>query len=154
MDQERLLALLESFIRINNKYNIVDKKPLDYGTGDLIYPSEIHLLNAADKKHGENITELGNSLGISKSAASQTVSKLVRKGFCRKVKLENQKNIYLELTRKGENAVKGFKEYKSALFADMVKAFEDSSDRNVKLIEELFRQIEALMDALMLKADD
>ena len=149
IDQERLLALIEAFTRINNKYNIVDKQPLDYGTGELIHPSEIHLLNAAEKRPDENITEIGNYLGITKSAASQTIGKLAKRGFCRKVKYENRKNIYLELTPKGVEAVQGFRKYKNTIFADLVKVFEDSDDMKVTIIEELFSHIENHMDLMI-----
>ena len=151
IDQERLLALIETFIRINNKYNVVDKQPLDYGTGELIYPSEIHLLNAAEKRPDENITEIGNYLGITKSAASQTAGKLVRRGLCRKIKYENRKNIYLELTPRGIEAIQGFRKYKNTIFADLVKAFEDSDDRKVTVVEELFSYLEKHMDLMINK---
>ena len=148
VDQDRLLNLIEIFVRMANKYNMINAQPLDYGTGDLIHPSEIHLLNAAEKKQDENITELSSYLGITKSAASQTVMKLEKKGYCRKVKLENRKNIYLEITPKGKNAVKCFREYKSRLFADLIKVFESSGDNKIKVLEEAFIHLDEHMDLL------
>ncbi len=151
IDHERLLALIESFTRINNKYNAVDSQPMDCGTDGVIYSSEIHLLNTAEKHRGENITELGNYLGITKSAASQTVSKLVNKGLCRKIKPDNEKNVSLELTSKGESAVRAFREYKQTVFADLIHTYESSSDEKLKIIEELFLNIEELMDRMLEK---
>lgn len=145
----RLTKLIEAFVRISNKFNMINNKTLDYGSGDLLFPSEIHFLISIQKQKGKNITELGEYLGITKSAASQTAIKLEKKGFCQKTKKENKKNIYLELTQKGLSAIENFNEYRNQIFSDLIDVVEKSASEKLHVVEELFVHLENHMNSML-----
>jgi len=148
MDKDKLFReFLESFNRIINKYNTINKIVFDYGSGDLLYPAEIHTLNAIDKYKDENITELGRRLGISKSAVSQVVNKLYKKKLINKYKeRDNEKNILLKITDKGESALKGFNEFKSDIFHDLILELERLNTDQIDFLKYIFNKIEENLD--------
>ena len=56
----------EAFIRIVAKYRILEKKPQDYGIGEVLHPSEIHAIEMIGKNPGINVTGLAVRLGLPK----------------------------------------------------------------------------------------
>jgi DNA-binding MarR family transcriptional regulator len=79
-------------------------QPRQYGTARRIYPSEIYALDRIPPA-GMNISALALALAVTKSAASQIVDKLVRKGLARKVGGQNAREVCVELTAAGRTAV-------------------------------------------------
>lgn len=146
--RQKLTEMIETFVRICNKYTAVSSRPLDYGSGDLLFPSEIHMLNHISIKREQSISEIGRYFGISRSAASQTVMKLEKKGFCTKSKKINQRNIYIELTDKGKRALNVFLNYKNNIFNDLIEVFESTSKADIKVIDRVFFSLEKHMDKM------
>lgn len=89
--------------RLLNKYNQVSQKPKQYGTEDVLYPAEVHMI-AAIGSHGEiTTTALSQFLGITKGAVSQTTNKLQKKQLIEKqVSSEKKTEIRIQLTEKGK----------------------------------------------------
>lgn len=145
--QQSFKELLELFNRIVNKYNTLNKQPLDYGTGELLHPSEIHTLVAVGKYANSNITELGIKLGITKSAASQIILKLTKKGLLRRYKaIDNSKNILIALTDRGEAAVRGFQDFRAGMFNELVEQLGDMEENQVEFIHTVFTMIDGHLD--------
>jgi len=71
-----IIKLSTQWDRIQNKIAAIEKSPRDFGSGDLLYRSEIHTLMAIGENPGANVTDLASHSGISKSAVSQMVNKL------------------------------------------------------------------------------
>ena len=87
MNEERShTSIIEKFGRIINKFNYIEKIPRDFGTGKLLYPSEIHLIETIGKTPGINVTELAKRHGISKAAISQKLKKLEKKDLVERYK--------------------------------------------------------------------
>jgi DNA-binding MarR family transcriptional regulator len=96
---------------IEKFFNVMDrmkKKPRDYGCGELLYPSEIHLIDMIAKNPDSNITELADRHGVTKGLISQMTSKLEKKRFIKKFQyVDNKKEVYYNLTEKGRIAYEG-----------------------------------------------
>lgn len=91
-------------------YLILDKqrKPKDYGTGQMLYHSEVKLLDAVYSNTGVNSSELAEYLGITKGAVTQATGKLVDKGLIEFYLLcGNKKEKHFRLTELGEAARQG-----------------------------------------------
>ncbi|MGD0855389.1 MAG: helix-turn-helix domain-containing protein, partial [Dehalococcoidia bacterium] len=73
-DELKYKEVIDKFVRMMSKYGEMERKPRDYGTGDLLFPSEIHTMDVIGDNPGINITELSEKLGVSKSASSQIVN--------------------------------------------------------------------------------
>jgi DNA-binding MarR family transcriptional regulator len=95
------------FIRISKKFQELEKMSIDIGSGEKLYPSELHVIDAIGNEYGNNVTELSKKFGITKGAVSQVVNKLYDKDFL----IKERKSIYgkevvLSLSEKGLKAFK------------------------------------------------
>lgn len=66
------------------KYSRICRIPLDIGTGEKLYPQEVHVISAVVVSGHASVSELSARFGATKGAASQMVGKLVKKGFLTK----------------------------------------------------------------------
>ena len=145
---EKILAeIMEQFVRIVNKFNRFEKVPMDFGVEEILYPSEIHTIEAIGNNANINVTQLAELLGITKGAVSQMVNKLVRKQFVEKIKLPpGGKEIFLELTPKGKKAFKGHEKFHKDMVLDFLKYTENISHRDFKKFRDIFTKIEHHID--------
>ena len=129
----RTNRILESLFVIHSKLNEIAATPRDFGTGDLLYSTEIHTIVTIAKKPGINLTQLSKSLGVSKSAASKFVNKLLHKEYLIKSKaVDNQREVLFNLTPKGRCAYRGHELFSEKKFAEVYKLIKKySSDSEV-----------------------
>ena len=93
---EEILEKLEKIIMLTESMHT---PPLSFGTGNLMHTKEIHTIQAIGRYPGINVTKLAEQMGVTKGAASQTISKLVKKGLVRKRQVfGNKREVVLELT--------------------------------------------------------
>jgi DNA-binding MarR family transcriptional regulator len=137
----------EQFERIVNKYNSLQESPLDYGCGEDLYPSEIHVIETIGKHPEVHMAELARILGVTRGAIQQTVGRLVKKGLVEKFMEEgDRKKVYLELTEKGNTAFDGHEEYHAALSSSLRKCFERLRPSEVVSLTNLLDEVESAMD--------
>lgn len=104
-DPEKIDALLNYLWRLAHKYASLEKSPLRYNDNVTLSPGEIHTIQAIGKNKDINVRDLGEYFGISKSAASQMVTRLVRKAYVNKENpADNNKELCLSLTARGWEA--------------------------------------------------
>ena len=105
IEREKTFKMLVFFIRISKKFHELEKMSIDIGSGEKLYPSELHVLNAVGNDYGNSVTELSKKFGITKGAVSQVVNKLFEKDFLKKERKTGYgKEVVLSLTEKGYNA--------------------------------------------------
>jgi DNA-binding MarR family transcriptional regulator len=150
--KQALSNLIASFTRNVNKYNEFNKKPYNPGGDHLIHPSEMHTLNSIATYNGLNISELGKKLGITKSAASQIVIKLEKKGMLEKhFSPESNKSIFVTLTKSGEAAVRHFRNSQDEIFSLFTDALKKTDEEKILFIQQVFDSIEQNFDAKLSK---
>ena len=104
-NQAELVKMRELFLKIMNRLNQLEKTPRRYGTDELLYTSELTMIESLGYRPGVNVTEYAENHGITKGAVSQLVKKLEKKGLVERYKNPtNQKEVLLKLTMKGEIA--------------------------------------------------
>ena len=129
---DRLVTVMESMHTPANSF----------GTGVSMYRSEIHTIQAIGKNPGINVTTLAEYFGVTKSAVSQTIAKLRKKGLLRKTHAPgNAKEVILELTDLG---ITGFHNHEQFHMQALAIAREYFGDR----FEDKFDNIEAVMTDL------
>jgi DNA-binding MarR family transcriptional regulator len=100
---DRLRPLLE---RVINKYNSLTGHPMDFGSGDLLYPSELHFLEAVNENAPCSGQSLVGRLGVTKGAVSQLALRLENKKLISRARNEEYgKEILISLTKKGKIAL-------------------------------------------------
>ncbi len=146
--KEKILAeIMEQFVRIVNKFNRFEKVPMDFGVEEMLYPSEIHTIEAIGKNDRINVTQLAELMGITKGAVSQMVNKLVHKKFVKKVRFPgSEKTVFLELTPKGKKAFQGHEQFHAEMVLDFLKYAENISHKDFRKFKEIFTKIEHHLD--------
>lgn len=100
--EEFIISTIRQFVRVARKYVDAENLPIPVeGYGD-ISTREAHIVEAIGDTPEINITALAGRFGVSKSAASQMIAKLERKGFVDKSQaLHSNKEYILTLTDLG-----------------------------------------------------
>ena len=141
------IGISEQFTRIVNMYNSLQESPLDYGCGENLYPSEIHVIEAIGKHPEVHMAELARILGVTRGAIQQTVGRLVKKGLVEKFMDEgDRKKVYLELTAKGNAAFDGHEEYHAEMSSRLAQCFEGLRPGEVASLRSLLDEVESFMD--------
>lgn len=95
----QIRAVINKFV---NRYNKLEKMPFQVGDGEVLYPSEMNLIEAIGKRSGNTVTQLCTAFGVTKGAISQTITKLESRGYVNKDRNEDySKEIMLSLTERG-----------------------------------------------------
>lgn len=113
MDNQKI-RLEEALTRMVGVARLVNRMPRTYGCGIVLYPTEIHMIEAIENHPDSNTTSLAVLFGITKGSVSKMLAKLHCKGFVERYQVPtNKKEIYFRLTELGKKAFEGHKCYHS-----------------------------------------
>ncbi|MEW5736323.1 MAG: MarR family transcriptional regulator [Thermodesulfobacteriota bacterium] len=145
--QKNIALVMGQFFRVVNKIRELEKRAYDFGVGELLFPSEIHTIQAIGNNSCINVSSLAREMGVTKAAASQMVSKLATRGFLQKVKsLENDKEVLLVLTARGKLAFEGHEKFHTALYEDFIKEMDGIPEAGLRMIHGILEKIEYHVD--------
>ena len=149
MDEKRdHMIIIEKFSKIINKFNFIERIPRDFGTGNVLYPSEIHLIETIGKTPGINVTQLAKRHGISKAAISQKLKKLEKKDLVKRFKdRENEKTVLLKLTTQGKIAFKGHERFHSIMDSGIIQKINEMPPAKRKDFEKILDEINVYADS-------
>ena len=136
-----LQTLIDLFLKILHLYSVIGRKPKDYGTGDLLYFTEIHTIAMVGKNREINMTRLADMMGVTKGAISQTIRKLVSKNYIVKSNTNNRKEINLRLSEKGKVVYKGQESFQKELFTFAETLYDSARTEDRELVGRLFLAI-------------
>lgn len=141
--------IIKLYFKSVRGFNEFEKTPKDFGTGDLLYSSEIHTLQAIGNNSNINLTELADKLAISKSGTSKFVKKLIDKGLITKSKhLNNKKEVVFNLTQKGLVAYLGHETFAKEMFGSIYEILssleDDQTEFLISFLNDLVLQVEKL----------
>lgn len=146
-NQEHLTKLVQQFMRIINKYNAGEKKPHDYGTGNLLYRSEVHTIEAIGDNPDINVTELALNLGVTKGAVSQTIDKLMKKGLVNKVMASPGVNeVALSLTEQGKLVYRKHQEFHTEMYDHLAQLMAGCSTEQLEFLINVQNMVEGFLD--------
>lgn len=138
--------MMNDYLRLVNKFNKLVKRPLDFGTGDLLYPGEIHAIDEVGKNK-RAVTELCSIFGVTKGAVSQMIGKLEQKGYVKKIRNEEfGKEKIISLTPKGNRAYEAHARMQSSIDDDFVKSIGNVSVEEVEQFKRILSKIEDHID--------
>ena len=147
LETDKIHNFKETFLRIINKFKILEKIPIDHGTGHLLYASEINTLEIIGKSPGINVTELAKRKGVTKGAVSQIVTKLAKKQLITKFKdPENEKVVLLRLDKKGKIAFENHKKFHEKYDSAIIKKLNEMSFEQIALVTNTFEILEETID--------
>jgi DNA-binding MarR family transcriptional regulator len=113
-------SILERIYRAHRKLSELESARRDYGTGDMLYSTDVHTLAAIDQRPGCNLTELATALAVSKPAAVKFVKKLERLGYVtREMRAGSEKELSFGLSAKGRRAEAAHRRFEERTFAPL-----------------------------------
>lgn len=127
--------LVDSFFQVMDAMTDEQKAPKDYGTGSLLYHSELSLMEAINNYPDTNISELSKKIKVTKGAVTQVANKLLAKELIESYTIKgNKKQKYLRLTGKGNAAIDAHQEYHRAANQKLCNYFRNLSEDEAVII--------------------
>ena len=135
-------TVISEFFEIKDYLSNEQKTPRDFGTGHLLYQSEINLINIIHKHPDLKVSELSKKLGITRGAVTQIGNKLVERGFIlRYAEESNKKEKYYKLTELGETVRNGYEKYHANANAEMCNFLCSLNDMEKTVLLNFFRKM-------------
>jgi DNA-binding MarR family transcriptional regulator len=139
--------ILNKFDRVVTAMEGMHTPSLSFGTGVAMYRREIHTIQAIGKNPGINITALAESMGVTKGAVSQTITKLTKKGLVRKTYAPgNAKEVMPELTDLGWIGFRNHEKFHMEVLNIAREYFGDRFEDKFKAIEAVMTDLSAIVD--------
>jgi DNA-binding MarR family transcriptional regulator len=146
---EELRYLVTTFQKILQAYSVIERKPKDFGTGDLLFVSEIHSIAIIGANPEINATQLADSMGVTKGAISQIVKRLLFKRYIVKYNNKNKKVINLSLSDKGFQIFQAHEAFEKRIFGFAEAIYNEASVADRALVKRLFEAIYANTKEMM-----
>lgn len=145
MENTSIDKLCEIFLRTINQYNALEKKTHTYDIDPPVYLSEIHTIVAVGAHEAINVTGLAKLQGTSKSAVSQAISKLVKKGFIEKrTSPDTDNEVILLLTEKGKQVYNMHESRHDWLRSQLAAVFEKYPQDTISVLSGLAADIQTI----------
>lgn len=149
---DKLEQLCDKFNQMVNQYGKLEKEIHSYGTDIPLHLSDTHTIVAIGKNANINIVKLSRLQGVSRSAASQMVGKLVKRGFVKKeTSPETDNEVILTLSETGEKVFAAHERQHQWLQKKMITIFEKYPENTVDLLMNINEELQDMWRSL---ADD
>ena len=140
--------LTESIRRIVHKHLELSESPLRLREDLKLTPREILFIQAIGEKLDSNVKDLGETLGVTKSAASQMVQKLEKKNLVHKGKAcDNDKEVIVTLTQLGTEAFRINRDFDEKHLSRLNRKLEGFSDSQILMASSILSVIEETVDS-------
>jgi len=110
MDEHR--QLIEKIIKYGNVYAHAYNKQMNYHTGIEFSAAQIQVVEYVLENEDQKMSEIAKRLGVTRSAFSKNVKKVMDKGLLEKFRCNNnQKDIFLKVTPAGKQVYENYSKY-------------------------------------------
>ncbi|KMY66228.1 MarR family transcriptional regulator [Desulfocarbo indianensis] len=134
-------------LRVAKMYARIEEMPILLSDDRAVTTREAHTIQAVGENEPMTVTGLAGYFGISKSAASQMVSKLAKKGFLlKKQSVQSAKENELSLTAVGWLAFRAHEQFHGRDMADLVERLSGFSLSQIATISVMLEAVGSLMD--------
>lgn len=140
-------SISHQLLRVIKKQGRIEEIPIRLDEGVAVTPTESHIIQAIGENKSINVTELAVYFGVTKSAASQIVAKLAKRGFVEKTMSDHSgKELRLTLTNLGWRAFEAHEKCHGRHMADIVSRLGSFSLSQIATATVLLDVIEEVMD--------
>ncbi|MFW5501475.1 MULTISPECIES: MarR family winged helix-turn-helix transcriptional regulator [unclassified Maridesulfovibrio] len=148
--EETIKHMTGRLMRIINKHLRIEGQPIPIGDGVELSPGEIHCLQAIGLNEGSNLKSVAHVLGVTKSAISQMVGKLEKRGFVRKERApDNNKELLAFLTETGWAAFRKHQDFHERHMHNLMDRLDEFSDPQLAATTAILAVIETVVDERM-----
>ncbi len=144
--EDLIKATLLAFRRVAKMYARIEDLPIPVEEGLEVTTREAHMIQAVGEHKQMSVTQAAAHFGVTKSAASQMVAKLAKKGFLlKKQAAHSNKEFELSLTLLGEKAFQAHEQLHGKDMAGLVERMSTFSLSQVATLSVLLEAFEAVM---------
>lgn len=144
--EELIKATIRQLLRIAGKYSRIEQLPIPVDEGLEITTAEAHTIQAIGEVEQMRVLDLATRFGITKSAASQMVGKLIMKGFLdKKQSPYSNKEFQLFLTELGWRAFHAHERFHGKDMAELLNRLSAFSLSQIATISVLLEAIGGVM---------
>lgn len=145
--EDIIREVTRKLFRLLNKHTRLESLPVRLSDGTELTHRELHAIEAMGGCSPINVTDLGAHFGVTKSAASQMVTKLVAKGLVRKSYAEHSNKEYqLTLTKLGREAFQFHEHIHGEHLLDLITRLGAFSLSQVATISVMLEVMETVVD--------
>ena len=145
--EDKANLFLERTYRIMNKYIGKTKKPKTYGNEIYLHSAEVHMIEVIGSHKTITASEVAKTLGISRSAVSQTITKLMDKELIQKQLIHPTNNeIVLCLTNEGKKVYLYHLEYHKIMLNEINALADKLPKDSLSILEDMLDVIEHSLD--------
>lgn len=147
-----ILGTVRQFQRVAALYARIEDLSIQVAEGVEVSTREAHTIEAVGDSQQMSVTDVANAFGITKSAASQMVSRLCEKGFFEKRQAPHSNKEYqLTLTSLGRQAYDAHARFHGEDKAALIERLRGFSLSQIATISVLFEAIGEVMDKRLAK---
>lgn len=144
---EIILNTLRQLQRFAAKYARIEDLPIVVGDSLEVSTREAHAVEAVGMRGHMSVTELAKFFGVTKSAASQTVSRLVDKGFLLKEPSPRSgKEFQLSLTSLGRKVQEAHERFHGADREELLRRLDSFSLGQITTVSVLLEALDDVLD--------
>lgn len=141
------MHFFEDTYRLINKYNQKTKTAKQYGTEDMLYSAEVHMVEIIGSYEAITTTNLAKALGITKGAVSQVTHKLIEKNLIVKIPSGEKNNeILISLTDKGRIVYSYHRNMHKQMLEKIDSILCELSDEEKIALEQIISVIDESLD--------
>lgn len=134
--------IINLYFKSMEMFKVLESTPRDFGSGDLLYKSEVHTLSSIGRNPGINLTSLSIEMNVSKSAISKFVGKLLDKNLIEKTIEEyNKKEVAFNLTPKGQTVFQGHEAFRKSNFSGIDELLANLKEEERIFLTKFFKDL-------------
>ncbi len=150
--EDLIESILRRLMRIINKQRRIEEMPVRIDKDIEVTPTESHTVQTIGERKSVNVTDLAAHFGVTKSAASQIVTKLAKKGFVKKsVSDRSGKELQLTLTELGRRAFEAHERCHGRHLADIVTRLGSFSLSQIAIADVMLDVVEDVINERLKK---
>lgn len=139
--EERFSDMIDLLYTFSDTAKLYQSIPQRYGNA-VLYMAEAHMLRSIGDAGEITVTELSKKCNKTKSAISQMVDKLYKKGLVNKTKISgNKKTIFISLTEEGIETYKAHEEFDHETYSKYLERLDQFSEKDIEQISKLLNWI-------------
>jgi DNA-binding MarR family transcriptional regulator len=136
-------------LRLIRKSSVLIAQPRPFGTDDLLYSSEIHMIDVIGRQPGICVTGIAQKLDITKGAVPKIIRKLLKKNMIYRYQAPlNKKMVLFKLTDKGEIAFQAHVEFHEELDQSIIRKFDVMPEKECQQFKDIMHDIESYIDKI------
>jgi DNA-binding MarR family transcriptional regulator len=145
--EDLIKSTIRKLLRVSKMYSRIEELPIPVEEGLKVTTREAHTIEAVGENEPMSVTQVASYFGITKSAASQMVARLTRKGFLiKKQAVHSNKEFELSLTPSGWKVFRAHERFHGRDKADLVDRLSAFSLSQIATLSVLLESLESVMD--------